>query len=53
MSIASTSNNDFAKLWVQIIIVTNPNKILLHHSASAPRHHLACQKDIISDKVET
>ena len=35
------------------IIVTNANKILLYHSASAPRHHLACQKDIISDKLET
>ena len=35
------------------IIVTNPNKILLHHSDSAPRHHLACQKDIISEKLET
>ena len=34
------------------IIVTNPNKILSHHSAFAPRHLLACQKDIISDKLE-
>ena len=34
------------------IIVTNPNKILSHHSAFAPRHLFACQKDIISDKLE-
>ena len=35
------------------IIVTNPNKILSHHSASAPPQLVACQKDITSDKLET
>ena len=35
------------------IIVTNPNRILLHHFVSAPPQLVACQKDIISDKMET
>ena len=52
MSIASTSNNDFANFGCKII-VTNPNTILLHYSASAPPQLVACQKDIISDKLET
>ena len=35
------------------LLLQTQTKILSHHSASAPPQVVACQKDIISDKLET